>query len=211
MKILTITTCLAAAFLAAGAATAQTGTERGDKDAARAFDGLTIGASVDNRHHEVKRVAPNLSDRVDDRSGGIGYRGFIGYDKTFGGVALVGVEAGVGNGGKDVTQTVTGGAYRMNPGWAWDASARFGVLPTRNLLLYGRAGYGWTQAKETVAYTAAARAPFAQETTDGGFMYGFGAEFAVAPGFSLRTEFDQTNFRKGFKSARLQLGAAAHF
>ncbi len=211
MKILTIATCFAAAFLAAGAATAQAGPDRGDKDAAGAFDGLTIGASVDIRPHEVKRVAPGLSDRVDDRSGGIGYRGFIGYDKTFGGVALVGVEAGVGNGGKDVTQTVAGGAYRMNPGWAWDASARFGVLPTRNLLLYGRAGYGWTQAKETVAYTAAARAPFAQKTTEGGFMYGFGAEFAVSHGFSLRTEFDQTNFGNGFKSARLQLGAAARF
>lgn len=210
-KILTFTSGLAAAFLAAGTAAAQTATAADGANTAAAFDGFTIGAPVDNRHHEVKRAVPGLTDRVDDRSGGIGYRGFVGYDKTFGGIGVVGVEAGIGKGGKDVTQAVAGGAYRMNPGWAWDASARLGVRPTPNLLLYGRVGYGWTRAKEAVDYTAAGQFAFARKFTDGGLMYGFGAEFAAARGFAIRTEFDQTNFGKGFKSARLQLGGVAHF
>jgi hypothetical protein len=153
----------------------------------------------------VKRAAPTLSERI-DRAGGVGYRAFAGYDKTIG---LVGVEAGIGNGGKDARHAVTRGTYRLDPGWAWDASARFGLLPAANLLLYGRAGYGWTRANEQVAFGAAGRTPFRRKTTEGGFMYGFGAEIAVAKSFAIRTEFDQTG--KSFKAARLQLGGVVHF
>jgi outer membrane immunogenic protein len=175
------------------------------------FDGVKVGATVDYRRHEVKRIAPGLTDRIDAQEGGAGLRVFGGYDKTFGNIGLIGVEAGVGRGGRSVKADVTGGTYRMRPSWLWDASARFGIMPTQSVLLDGRAGYAWTRTKEVVDFSAAAQQDVVRKKTDGGFLYGFGGEFAVAPGFSLRTEFDQTNFGKGFKAARIQLGGVARF
>ena len=197
-----------AAVLMTTGASAQT-SNAGADDAASAFDGFKLGASVETRHHEVKGDVAPLT-KIDDRSGGVGFRGFAGYDKTIGGVGLIGIEAGVGKGGKDVQQAVSGGSYRMNPGWAWDASVRFGVLPTPNLLLYGRTGYGWTKMKEAIV-PVAVTTPITRKRTDGGLMYGVGAEFQVVQGFALRTEFDQTHFGKGVKSARLQLGGVIRF
>lgn len=208
MKMMLTAMAFAALMLTASGVAAQTTPD----DSASPFEGATAGASVDHRRHEVKRTAPTLSDRVDEQEGGIGYRAFAGYDKTFGGIGLIGVEAGVGNGGRDVKSDVIGGTYRMNPGWAWDASVRLGVMPVRNVLLYGRGGYGWTRAKETIDFTAPASTDVTAPTkTHGGFMYGFGGEFLVAKGFALRTEFDQTNFGKGFKAARVQLGGVVRF
>lgn len=200
-----------AATLITGLQVSPAAAQATEADAANPFDGVTLGATVDYRRHEVKRTAPTLTDRVDAQEGGAGFRVFGGYDKTFGDIGLLGVEAGIGKGGRSVHTNVAGGTYQMNPGWSWDASARFGIMPARGVLLYGRTGYAWTRAKEVVDFSAATKPDVMQRKTYGGFLYGFGGEFAVAPGFSLRTEFDQTNFGKGFKAARVQLGGVAHF
>jgi len=206
MKSIIIAATLITGLQATAAAAQST-----DTPAAETFDGFKLGATADYRRHEVKRTAPTLTDRIDAQDGGVGVRVFGGYDKTFGNIGLLGVEAGVGRGGRSVEANVAGGTYRMTSGWSWDASARFGIIPAQGVLLYGRTGYAWTRTTEAVDFAAATRQDEVRKITDGGFHYGFGGEFAVAPGFALRTEFDQTNFGKGFKAARLQLGGVARF
>ena len=86
-------------------------------------------------------------------------------------------------------------------------SGRVGVTPSRNILLYGRAGYNWMQTQEELVNASSGQNSFYRKRTRGGFLWGVGAEFAVTDNFAVRTEFNQTNFGDGLKAARLQLGA----
>jgi len=179
--------------------------------AASPFDGFKVGGTVDYRRHEGKFDVPTTTQRVDDQDGGFGYRGFIGIDKTIGDLIVAGAEAGIGNGGKNLQKSGTAGNYTLDPQWSWDVSGRLGVTPSRNFLLYGRAGYSWLRTHEKLVDVPVGQSALDRKRTRNGFLWGFGTEFALVRNFALRAEFDQTNFGSGLKAARLQLGGAFRF
>lgn len=188
---------------AAGPASAQ--------EAKDAFSGFKAGAAVDYRRHEAKYAVPGLPERIDKQQGGLGYRVHAGYDAVLGGSFLVGAEAGLGGGGKALKQDRVAGDYRLKPGLTYDVSGRAGVLVGDSVLVYGRGGYQWLRTRETVRLAAPGAAPRKDKDTERGFMYGFGAEFAVSPQMAIRAEFDQTRFGDGLKGAQVQLGGVLRF
>lgn len=202
MKIL----FLGAAIALLGGATAASA-----QDASAAFDGFKLGGSLDYRRNEAKHAVAGLANGVDKQEGGPGFRVHAGYDAMLGDRWLVGVEAGVGGGGKALQRKSTDGDYRLKPGLSYDASARLGILVGDSVLLYGRGGYQRLKTEETVTFTGAGLAKVARKKTEGGAMYGFGAEFAATQNFTLRAEFDQTNFGHGLKQAQVQLGGSLRF
>jgi outer membrane autotransporter protein len=197
---------LGAAIALLAGATGVSAQETGD-----AFGGFKIGGGLDYRRNEARRPVTGLANRIDKQEGGTGFRVHAGYDAPLGDRWLVGVEGAVGGGGKTLQSKASDGEYRLKPGLSYDASARLGVKASDTVLLYGRAGYQWLKTSETVSFTAPALARVSHKKTEGGVMYGFGAEFAVAEGFTVRTEFDQTDFGHGLKQAQVQLGGAVRF
>lgn len=112
------------------------------------FGGVKIGASLDYRWHDGEYSLPRIATRIDEDRGGIGYRAHIGYDAQIGSAFVIGGEAGFGRGGKTLRTESLAGDYSIKPRWNWDASGRVGVLPTRSILVYGRAGYSWLRVRE---------------------------------------------------------------
>lgn len=202
---------VAAASMALALWTISASAQTADREETSPFDGVKIGGTVDNRRHEGKFDISTTTQHVDEQAGGVGYRGFIGVDKALGNSLIVGAEAGVGNGGKNLKSTGSAGAYNLDPQWSWDISGRLGVTPSRDILLYARTGYNWLRTRETLVNVPANQRDFDRKTTRGGFLWGVGAEFAISHDFALRAEFNQTNFGKGLKAARLQFGGAVRF
>ena len=203
MKRLVLISMTAALMATAGGAAAQQGES--------VFDGFSVGATVDYRRNESRTTPTGLDDRLDRRAGGVGYRVYGGYDHTVTDQWLVGAEVGVGGGGKPIEATATGGDYRLDPSLTYDVSARAGFLATPTVLLYGRAGYQWLKTEERVRYSTTSRPTVNRDETQGGVLYGFGAEWAVSDEIAVRAEFDQTDFGDGLKAAQVQLGATFRF
>lgn len=176
-----------------------------------AFAGFKVGAGFDFRAVQVKRAVVGLPGKIDERQGGAGYRAHAGYDVALSDRLLIGVEGGVGGGGKALSTSTSAGEYRLKPGLSYDASARVGVMPSANVLLYGRAGYQWLKTAEKVNFVVGDLAPLKHKETQSGFLYGFGAEYAATRALSLRAEIDQASFGHGVKAAQVQLGGALRF
>lgn len=175
-----------------------------------AVDGFKVGGSLDYRRNEAKYPVTALGGVVDKQEGGPGFRIHAGYDIAVGDHVLIGAEGGLGGGGKTLEQRTAGGDYRLKPGLSYDASVRLGLLASSHLLIYGRAGYHWLKTEEGVKPTVGP-ALRDRKKTEGGVMYGFGAEYAVTESMLIRAEFDQTNFGHGLKAAQVQLGGAVRF
>lgn len=175
------------------------------------FSGVKIGTSIDYRWHDGDFAVPRIAGKVDEKEGGIGFRGHAGYDLQLGSAFLVGIEGGVGRGGKKLTASTTTGDYTLKPRWTWDVSGRVGVLPISNVLLYGRAGYSWLRGRETTDFHAANLNDLKSSGTEKGFLWGAGAEAALAPGFYARAEYDRVNYRDGLTSSKVLLGISMGF
>jgi opacity protein-like surface antigen len=171
------------------------------------FGGFKVGANLSWDRLSVDRDVTGVTPRIDAGKGGIGARGFIGYDVALGPVVL-GAEAGIGIGGRTARQDVTKGSYGVDPGLNWDLSARAGVAVDPSVLLYGRVGYRWQRtATSLVQGTATTR----RTTTEDGLSFGGGAEFAVTEGVAVRAEYMRTNFGEGLKGNQFRLGAVLRF
>ena len=199
-----IATLIAATLIIApGAAFAQ---DTGD---AR-FKGGFVGIEVGRDSHEVRQPgAPTTRDGVDRK--GINGRVFAGYDLNLGGVAVLGVEAGIGKGGRTVRQNslVAPGRYAVDPGLGYDATGRIGFTPTSSVLVYGRGGYRWLRTQRIISGQATGNGT--SKLTEKGWTYGGGAEFALGQNFSIRAEYDRTSYSKDFKSSKIAVGAAIRF
>lgn len=176
-----------------------------------AFGGVKIGASIDYRWLDGDFAVPRIAGKVDEKKGGIGVRGHAGYDVQLGSTFLVGVEGGIGRGGEKLTTSNTTGDYTLKPRWTWDVSGRVGVLPTSNVLLYGRAGYSWLRARETTDFHATNLKDLKSNGTEKGFLWGAGAEAALAPGFYARAEYNRVNYRDGLTASKVLLGLSMGF
>lgn len=170
------------------------------------FAGLKIGAAWDYQINQVRRSVPELASEVDKRQRGVGYLGYAGFDVAFGPQFLAGVELSAGRGGKTLRQTLAGGSFSSEPGLSFDITGRAGVVVGNNVLLYGRAGYARQKVTDTTNFTVSGAAPVKDKRTDGGIVYGVGAELAVSERIAVRAEFDQAYFSKRFICDRLLLG-----
>lgn len=175
------------------------------------FTGVKIGASVDYRWHDGDFPLPRIAGKLDEKKGGIGYRGHIGFDTQIGSALVIGAEGGIGRGGNELTAANTNGDYTLKPRWTWDVSGRAGVLPAPNVLLYGRAGYSWLRVRETTDFRPAALKDLKTSGTEKGFLWGAGVEAAVTRGVFARAEYGRVNYRDGLTSSKIQLGMSVGF
>jgi opacity protein-like surface antigen len=201
IRLATVLAATAAASLMIGAATAHA------EEPENKFSGFKIGANLSWDRLSVDRDVAGVTPRIDAGKGGIGGRGFIGYDVAIGPVVL-GAEAGIGIGGRTPRQDVTGGRYGVDPGLSWDLSARAGVAVDPSVLLYGRVGYRWQRTATGLVQGAETTR---RTTTEGGLTFGGGAEFAVSDRVALRAEYMRTNFGGGLKGNQFRLGASLRF
>ena len=181
-----------------------------EQNGAPAFAGPKVGIAGDYELNQVRRAVPGLDSGINKRQGGIGYLGYAGYDVALGSQLLAGVELGIGKGGKTLRQGLSGGTFSSEPGLSIDISGRAGVVLAENFLLYGRAGYARQSVTDTTNFTSSGQASIRDKCTDGGFIYGVGAELAVSERTALRVEFDQSYFSKRYISDCVLLGFVVH-
>ena len=84
-------------------------------------------------------------------------------------------------------------------GWSYDVSGRVCVLPTSNIMLYGRAGYRWLRVDKKTDFRDVKRLDIENSGTKKGLLLGAGVEAAVTSGATARAEYNQTNFGEGLK------------
>jgi outer membrane immunogenic protein len=174
------------------------------------FSGAHVGVEVTRDGNKVRQDGSPATVNSAERNG-YGFRGHLGYDLSLGNVVVVGVEAGIGKGGRTVSKPslLPGGTYKVDPGLTYDATARLGFTPTSNVMIYGRGGYRWLKTDQSIAGQATGNRNF--KLTEKGFTYGGGLEVAVTNGLSLRAEFDRTEYSKNFKQNKISVGASIRF
>ena len=154
---------------------------------------------------------PGQTDFDESRSG-VDFGVFAGYDWAAGSNFLVGLEAGLGAGGKTLGATpVTGLDVAVNPKWNYDVSARAGILASPNLLLYGRVGYGAERTKVSVTSTIPGVASDSETGWSDGVLYGAGIEYGLNKAASIRTEYRHRDMDGGFAADQVLAGAAYRF
>jgi outer membrane immunogenic protein len=197
---------MAAIALASIATTAQA-----QDDAPASIGGLHVGVEGSRTIGSASGTAGAVGTTERKSRGGFGYRGFAGYDVALGDTAIVGIEAGIGGGGRTVTQSGTAGQFSVDPRLNYDVTGRLGIAPAPGFLLYARAGYRWLQNDRTrLASTVGATRVTARQT-DGGLTFGLGAEINVMPGFAIRAEAGRTRYDKDFRQDRIAIGALVKF
>jgi outer membrane immunogenic protein len=181
-------------MLVPGFAFAEAGTD------AETFTGAKVGVDVSRVRTSLLGDPGNIGATNKSAKNGVGFRGYVGYDLQVGNTFVVGAEAGIGGGGKAVTQTGARGRYTVDPGLTYDISARAGIVPAPGLLLYGRIGYRWLRTDQKTVLSLANAG-----------TYGAGAEILASPSFSLRAEYNRTPYSRNFKANALSIGGAFRF
>lgn len=177
----------------------------------RAFDGVQVGVSVDRRTLDGDYKIPNFDTKLDEDEAGIGYRGHVGYDLRLGDSFVIGAEGGLGRGGRSLSMKGDVADYSLKPGWNYDVSGRVGVLPTSNIMVYGRGGYSWLRVDEKIDFRDVKRLDIESSGTRKGLLLGAGVEAAVTSGITARAEYNQTNYGDGLKASKVQLGLSLGF
>lgn len=203
MKSMILMMTASLAFLA-GAAQA----EAQEAETQSMFAGPKIGLEVSRSRETLRNNPGGIGNTANANRNGISYRAFAGYDALFGSV-VIGAEAGIGHGGRTVTQGGTTGRYSVNPGLTFDASARAGVAVIPELLIYGRGGYRWLQTETTRTPTTGAAT--VTDRTERGFTWGGGAEYALSRNVSLRAEYNRAHLSRDLRDSRISLGATLRF
>ena len=175
------------------------------------FDGVHVGVSVDRRTLDGDYKIPSLGTVLDEDKTGIGYRGHVGYDLRLGSIFALGVEGGVGRGGRSLSTKGDIADYTLKPSWNYDISGRVGVLPTSNIMLYGRAGYSWLRVGEKTDFRDVKRVDVESSGTKKGLLLGAGVEAAISSGLSARAEYNRTDYGRGLNSSKVQLGLSLGF
>lgn len=201
IKPMILMTTASLAFLG-GAAQAEA------QEAEAMFSGPKIGLEVSRSRETLRNDPGGIGATGKAGRNGISYRAFAGYDAQFGSV-VIGAEAGIGHGGRTVTQTGSTGRFAVNPGLTFDASARAGVAVIPEVLLYGRGGYRWLQTETTRIPSTGAT--LVADRTERGFAWGGGAEMAMSRNFALRAEYNRANLSRDLRDSRISLAATLRF
>jgi outer membrane immunogenic protein len=198
-----ILAALATALLPASALAQDAGTLGG------AYVGGQIGWG--KRSVDIDYNLPGLADFDESRSG-IDYGVFAGYDAGIGSNFLVGVEAGLGFGGKTLRGAPAAGiATSVNPSWNYDISARAGVLASPNLLIYGRLGYGAERVRTTVTSTVQGVDSVSDKGWSNGLLWGAGLEYGINESASIRTEYRHRDMDGSYAADQVLAGLAFRF
>lgn len=153
--------------------------------AAQDLDGFYIGgelgqAAIEGRFNDEPLSA--LRARASQTESGFAYGVFGGWGSRLIGPVYVGVELGIGAGGKDVARTINTARVRLDPQERYTFSARLGYQFSNRSLLYVRGGYEARQFEATLPDGRKREEDF------GGGLVGLGYEHLVAERFSLRGE-----------------------
>jgi len=174
---------------------------------APSFTGPRVGVSLGLGRGTDRDVLAGPGETGSHKAGVI-VRGMIGYDLPIGENLVVGIELGAATGGRDVVTRRGSLDYRTDPGFTLDASARFGIRPAEQLLLFAKAGW----AMQRMTTTEASGDTFVVATDAGhGFLWGGGTEYALTPHASLRAEFDRVKFNDHHSRIRLLSGVSFRF
>jgi len=177
------------------------------------FDGFSIGAQAGWEERSINEtVLPNsINVPLSDKSSGITYGGFVGYDRQFDNF-VVGLEAGFSPNGKTLNAPVLGGgSIELDSKWSGDISVRAGVTITPKLLAYGRVGYGINRYRVS-GFVPGNTAPVASESVTGnGVIFGGGLEYALKRNVSLRAEFRRKEFDGSLSSDQVLSGVTFRF
>ncbi len=174
-----------------------------------AFVGGQIGWG--KRSVDLSYGLPGLADFDESRSG-IDYGVFAGYDAGVGSNFIVGVEAGLGLGGKTLRGAPSADiATAINPSWNYDISARAGVLASPNLLVYGRVGYGAERVRTTVSSTVQGIDSISDKGWSDGLLWGAGLEYGLNESASIRTEYRHRDMDGGYAADQVLAGLAFRF
>ncbi|WEK00145.1 MAG: outer membrane beta-barrel protein [Candidatus Sphingomonas phytovorans] len=197
-------------ILLAGASVLSVPARAQDAESISRFAGAHVtieGGIVDN--HVRQPGAPSTSG-MKHYANFAAVRGAIGYDIAPVNGLIVGVEAGIGTTGRSFNQaSIAGGRYRFKPGLTYDVTARIGLVPVANVMLYGRAGYRRMRNEREISGQVAGNG--ITKRKDGGFTYGGGIEYAVSREFSLRAEVNRTKFDKNMRQNRISVGGSLRF
>lgn len=177
------------------------------------FNGFSVGAQAGWEERSINEtVLPNsLNVPLTDKSNGITYGGFVGYDRQFDNI-VVGVEAGFSPNGKTLNAPVLGGgSIELDSKWSGDISVRAGVTVTPQLLAYGRVGYGINRYRVR-GFVPGNTTPVASESVTGnGIIFGGGLEYALKPNVSLRAEYRRKEFDGSLSSDQVLSGVTFRF
>lgn len=171
------------------------------------FEGMKIGVQAGWEQRQVNEVVltPPNNVRIADKSKGIAYGGFVGYDAQMGSFVL-GIEADFAPGGKTLKSTFAGGtSVELDSKWSASVSARAGVTLAPKVLAYGRFGYDLNRYRVN-GYAAGNTTPVAtNKATGGGIVYGGGLEYAIDENASFRVEYRRRD-QEGTLGAHQVLG-----
>jgi outer membrane immunogenic protein len=163
------------------------------------------------RSAEIGFGLPGVQDFDESRSG-VDYGVYAGYDAAVGNNVIVGVEAGIGAGGKTLRGApVTGLNVAVDPKWHYDLSARAGVLATPNVLLYGRIGYGAERTRVSVTSTIPGVASASDKGWSDGLLLGGGVEYGLNESASVRAEYRHRDMDGGYAADQVLAGVSFRF
>ena len=177
---------------------------------AEPFQGFQVGAGLGGAKYQSEDKIPGFARKSDDSSKGVAYRAFAGYDTHLSDKVVLGGEVGVSGGGKNISSRVDTARVKVDPGVGFDASVRLGYLVNDNLLLYGRAGYARQSFDREVSFTNS-KVVLKSDKTEGGKLFGVGAEYALSDDIALRAEYDRSDFGGDRKRDRVMVSAAYRF
>lgn len=192
------------ALVAAGTAQAQDGSDK-------SFDGFKIGASAGINRTSIDKPVAGEKAELDVAKSGFDWRGYVGYDVQTDSNIVLGVELGVGGGGRTFEQKVGTTKVKADPGLTFDASARLGYAVGNSLLVFGKAGWARQHFDLTATPGAIGAKPVTTQIKENGFLFGGGAEVALSPSFAVRGEFDRVRFSDEVKRNRFLLGGVMRF
>lgn len=199
-------------FLLCSLALVAAGTAHAQDSSDKAFDGPKIGVSAGIGRTSIDKPVAGETARLDDSNKSFDWRGYLGYDVQTDSNIVLGVELGLGGGGRTFDRKVGATSVKTNPGRTFDASARVGYALGNRALLFGKAGW----ARQNFDLTATSRAvggpkPATTKIKEDGFLFGGGAEVALTPAFAIRGEFDRVKFSDEVKRDRFLLGGVMRF
>jgi outer membrane immunogenic protein len=157
------------------------------------WTGCYIGGNVGWGRNETRitDAQTGLDDGRHTADGFVG-GGQLGCDYQFASSWVVGVQGlfdAAGFSGSHVSPIETDETFHSRTRWFATVTGRLGFLATPNLLLYGKAGWGWVNQRLTLTETTG-EVFTADNSNFNGPDVGAGFEYLLTPNWSLWVEWD---------------------
>ena len=196
--------------LLCGMALVAAGTAHAQDNSDKPFNGFKVGASAGISRTSIDKPVAGEKAELDVSKKSFDWRGYAGYDIQTDSNIVLGVEVGLGGGGKTFTQKVGATNVSVDPGRTFDATARAGYA-LNNILVFGKAGWARQHFDLTATPTAIGAKPVTTKIKESGFLFGGGAEVALTPQFAIRGEWDRVKFNDEVKRDRFLFGGVMRF